>query len=294
MKVRKAVIPAGGLGTRLLPLSKSVPKELLPVFHKPLALLAAEELSQAGIEETIVVVSPGKRALEAFFQQDADLEDKLRASASPQAEAVAAIHRLSRFSFVEQARPLGLGHAILTAADAVGDQPFAAVLPDDLVFHHRGATRQLLDLYDKHGGCVLAVERVPVERISRYGVIGGEEVEAGVYKVDRLVEKPAREDAPSDLAIVGRYILTPQIFQALRRTPPGALGEIQLTDGIALLMEDQPVYACLLQGARHDGGSPLGLLKASLDMALRQGSESEELRDFLASLMASRIASSDG
>lgn len=285
MRVRKAVIPAGGLGTRLLPLSKSVPKELLPVFHKPLVQLAAEELAGAGIEETTLVVSPGKPALEAFFQPSPQLEHTLTESASPLAEVIAAIPRLSRFTFVEQTQPLGLGHAVLMAAGSIGDEPFATLLPDDMVLHHRSATQQLLDVFHQHGGCVLAVEEVPSERISQYGVIDGTEVSQGIYQVSRLVEKPLLEEAPSNLAIVGRYILMPRIFEALRHTPPGAKGEIQLTDGISLLLEDQPVYACVLQGRRHDGGSPLGLLKASIDVALQDPRYRAELKDFLTSTL---------
>ncbi len=281
MTVRKAVIPAGGLGTRLLPLSKSVPKELMPVFDKPLVQLAAEELSDAGIEHTVLVVSPGKRALESFFQPDPHLEQTLASSGSPQADALASIPKLSRFSFVEQPQPLGLGHAVLMATDAIGDDPFATVLPDDMVLHHRSATRQLLDVYDHYGGCVLAVEEVPTNQISQYGVIDGTQVAEAVFRVNRLVEKPPPEEAPSNLAIVGRYILMPRIFEALRNTPPGAKGEIQLTDGIALLLEEQPVYACVLQGRRHDGGSPLGLLKAALDIALHDPQTGTELRKFL-------------
>ncbi len=271
------------MGTRLLPLSKAVPKELLPVFHKPLVQLAAEELAEAGIEETVLVVSPGKRALETFFHPDPQLEQTLRTSGSQQADAVAAIPRLSRFSFVEQAQPLGLGHAVLMAADGIGDEPFATVLPDDMVLHHTSATQQLLDVFHHYRGCVLAVEEVPAERINQYGVIDGTQVAEGVFRINRLVEKPPPEEAPSNLAIVGRYILMPQIFEALRHTPPGAKGEIQLTDGIALLLEKQPVYACVLQGRRHDGGSPLGLLKASLDVALQDPQSKAELKDFLAS-----------
>ena len=285
MSVRKAVIPAGGLGTRLLPLSKAVPKELLPVFHKPLVQLAAEELAEAGIEETVLVVSPGKRALETFFHPDPQLEQTLRISGSHQADAVAAIPELSHFSFVEQAQPLGLGHAVLMAADAIGDEPFATVLPDDMVLHHTSATQQLLNVFHHYRGCVLAVEEVPAERIRQYGVIDGTQVAEGVFRINRLVEKPPPEKAPSNLAIVGRYILMPQIFEALRLTPPGAKGEIQLTDGIALLLEKQPVHACVLQGRRHDGGSPLGLLKASLDVALQDPRSNAELKDFLASTL---------
>ena len=286
MSVRKAVIPAGGLGTRLLPLSKAVPKELLPVFNKPLVQLAAEELAEAGIQETVLVVSPGKKALEAFFQPDPQLERTLRGSGSPQADTLEAIPRLSRFSFVEQAQPLGLGHAVLTAADAIGDEPFATVLPDDLVLNPTSATQQLLDVFQQYGGCVIAVEEVATEQISQYGVIDGTQVAEGVFRVNRLVEKPAPEEAPSNFAIVGRYILMPQIFEALRHTTPGAKGEIQLTDGIALLLDEHPVYACALQGRRHDGGSPLGLLKASIDVALQDPQWEMELKDFLASVLS--------
>ena len=284
MNVRKAVIPAGGLGTRLLPLSKAVPKELSPVFDKPLVQLAAEELAGVGIEETVLVVSPGKPALETFFSPDPALEHSLRSSGNPLADMVAAIPNLSRFSFVEQAHPLGLGHAVLMAAGAVGDGPFATLLPDDIVLHHRSATQQLLEVFQHHDGCVLAVEEGATEHISQYGVIDGNEVEEGVYRVNRLVEKPTPEEAPSNLAIVGRYILMPQIFDALQNTPPGAKGEIQLTDAIGLLLDEQPVYACVLQGRRHDAGSPLGLLKASLDAAMRDPRHHEELREFIWSM----------
>ena len=172
------------------------------------------------------------------------------------------------------------------AAGSIGDEPFATLLPDDMVLHHRSATQQLLDVFQQHGGCVLAVEEVPTDKISQYGVIDGTEITDGVFQVSRLVEKPAPQDAPSNLAIVGRYILMPQIFSALRNTPPGAKGEIQVTDAIALLLEDHPVYACVLQGRRHDGGSPLGLLKAGIDVAIQDPRYRAELKAFLTSALS--------
>ena len=285
MRVRKAVIPAAGLGTRFLPVSRSVPKELLPVLDKPLIQYAVEEAASAGIQQIIIVSSPGKPALESYFLSHDHLEQSPKKVSPPLAQGAPRLTELPQVSFVTQEKPLGLGHAVLTAAEAVGDEPFLVLLPDDLIFNDPSGTRQLLDVFEKFDASVLAVEKVPQEVISQYGIIDGALVADRVYKVQGLVEKPDPKHAPSDMGIVGRYILTPQIFSCLRRTSPGAKGEIQLTDGVALLMEEQSVYARQLAGTRHDGGSPLGLLKASLEVALRREDTRGALLEFLSPLL---------
>ena len=271
MKVRKAVIPAAGLGTRFLPVSKSVPKELLPILDRPLIQYGVEEVAAAGIEHVIIVTSPGKEALEHYFRRDHELEQRLVNSGSQElADRVRRAPSLARFSFVIQEQPLGLGHAVLMAKDLVGDEPFVVILPDDLVWHTEGVTEQMLRVFEQYGASVVAVEEVSKESVSSYGVVDSSLVGDRVHKVKGVVEKPDPESAPSNLAIVGRYILTPEIFPCLQGTKPGAKGEIQLTDGMALLLERQPMYAYQFQGTRYDGGTPLGLLRASVEIGLHR------------------------
>ena len=271
MKVRKAVIPAAGLGTRFLPTSKSVPKELLPILDKPMIQYGVEEAVAAGIEEIVIVTSSGKEALEHYFRKDPVMEQLLHDSGSEELlEVVRQVSSLAQFSFVTQERPLGLGHAVLTAKDLVGNEPFVVILPDDVIWHTEGASRQMLGVFEKYGSSVVAVEEVPIEAVKNYGVVDSWVVEDRVHRIKGLVEKPDPKDAPSNRAIVGRYILTPEIFSCLQRTVPGAKGEIQLTDGMALLLERQEMYAYQFQGTRYDGGTPLGLLKASLGIGLKR------------------------
>ena len=285
MKVRKAVIPAAGLGTRFLPASKSVPKELLPILDKPLIQYGVEEAAAARIEEVIIVTSPGKEALEAYFHPDPDLERHLAERGSPELlERVKAASSLARVSSVTQEQPLGLGHAVLMAREAVGDEAFVVILPDDVIWYTEGATRQMLDVYEKYGGSVVAVEEVPREAVKDYGVVDSSPVGERVSRIEGVVEKPDPEHAPSRLVIVGRYVLTPQIFQCLERTRPGAKGEIQLTDGMALLLREQPMFAYQFLGTRYDGGTPLGLLRASLEMALRQEGTRPQVLEILKGL----------
>ena len=266
--VRKAVIPAAGLGTRFLPVTKAVPKELLPLFDKPLIQYAVEEAVRSGIEEIILVTSEDKESLERYFQPHPQLEESLQGKVSPEMlEEVERLGKLARVSFVRQEQPLGLGHAVLTAREQVGDEAFAVILPDDVVFHETPALAQMLEVYHRRGDGVIAVEEVPPERVSSYGVIDPESLSEGEYRIRGLVEKPPPEEAPSNLAIVGRYILPPAVFHTLERTTPGAKGEIQLTDGLALLLESHQLFAYRLNGERHDGGTPMGLLKASLARA---------------------------
>ena len=290
MKVRKAVIPAAGLGTRFLPTSKSVPKELLPILDKPMIQYGVEEAAAAGIQHIIIVASPGKEALENYFQQDSGLERLLLDSGSHELlEKVRQVSSLARISFVRQEQPLGLGHAVLTAKDLVGDEPFVVILPDDVIWHAEGATEQMIRVFEKYKASVVAVEEVPPDAVKNYGVVDSWAVNERVHQIKGLVEKPDPEDAPSNLAIVGRYILTPEIFPCLERTTPGAKGEIQLTDGMALLLERQSMYAYQFQGTRYDGGTPLGLLKASVEIGLKREDTRTQVLDSLKSLFSTPL-----
>ena len=282
MAVRKAVIPAAGLGTRFLPVTKSVPKELLPILDRPMLQYVVEEAVEAGVEEIIVVTAPGKEGIASYFQPSDALERRLAESgAKDLLDKIVHASRLARVSFVIQEEALGLGHAVLTARDSVGDEPFVVILPDDIVYHTPGVVSQLAAVFhSKHAG-VVAVEPMPWETVHNYGIVDAAKVGDGVHKVRGLVEKPHRDEAPSNLSIVGRYILPPEIFDCLERTPPGAKGEIQLTDGMLLLLEQSDLYACEFQGIRYDGGTPLGLLRASLEFALRRDDTRSAALDLL-------------
>ncbi len=295
MKVRKAVIPAAGVGTRFLPTSKSVPKELLPIFDKPMIQYVMEEAVAAGIDHIVIVTSPGKGALEAYFQKDPHLEEFLSTTGAHNLlDMVRKVSSLADITFVEQSEPLGLGHAVLIAESQVGDEPFVVFLPDDVILPHTeepNLTAKMLDLSEVYNASGVAVEEVPQEEVQRYGVIDADQVEQRLYKIKGLVEKPHPSQAPSNLAIIGRYILSPQVFLCLKGTPRGAKGEIQLTDGLGLLLQKQPMYAYQFLGTHLDGGTPLGLLKASLRVALQRGDtrasmieELQRLQDFTQTL----------
>jgi UTP--glucose-1-phosphate uridylyltransferase len=287
-RVRTVVIPAAGLGTRFLPLTKTVPKELLPVVDRPLMHYAVLETMAVGIEHVVIVTSPGKRALEEYFTPSPQIEEMLRVKGN---EAVAdEIHQFAKrltFSYPIQREQRGLGHAVLCAREAVGNQPFAVLLPDDLLEHEQPALAQMVQAWSSHPGNYLAVEEVPADRISAYGVVDLDpEGHLGerTYRVKGLVEKPPAELAPSNLRIVGRYILMPEVFDALAMTRPGAIGEIQLTDGIALAMEHQPTYAYRCAGTWYDCGAPLGLLHASLQIASRRPDTASQVREWIRGL----------
>jgi UTP--glucose-1-phosphate uridylyltransferase len=285
MEIRKAVIPAAGLGTRFLPVTKSVPKELLPILDKPMLQYVVEEAAEAGIEEVIIVTSPGKETIAAYFQPDPVLEDHLAAGgAQDLLDQVRHVSSLAEVRFVIQEQPLGLGHAVLTAQAAVGNHPFAVMLPDDIVAHTPGVLAQMTEVWTRFDAGVVAVERVPWEVVQNYGVADAAAVEERVHRIRHLVEKPPREEAPSNLTIVGRYILPPDIFSCLERTPPGAKGEIQLTDGLSLLLESQMLYAHEFQGRRYDGGTPLGLLRASLEFGLARADTRDAVAEILRGL----------
>ncbi|MGE3178958.1 MAG: UTP--glucose-1-phosphate uridylyltransferase GalU [Vicinamibacterales bacterium] len=286
-RVRKAVFPAAGLGTRFLPATKAQPKEMLVLVDKPIIQYGVEEAAASGAPNIILVTGRGKNAIEDHFDVSVELETFLEARGKKDLLAeVRKISDLVTFAYVRQGEPLGLGHAVLVTRDLVGDEPFAVILADDVIDADPPATRQLIDVFERLDGPVLAVERVPRQNISSYGVIKPDltarDLGNGVYRVLDLVEKPPVEEAPSDLAIIGRYVLTPDIFPALAKTQSDRTGEIQLTNGLRELLRSRPIYACEVQGVRHDTGNKLGFLKAMVYFALRRPELAEPFREYLA------------
>ena len=286
--VRKAVFPVAGLGTRFLPATKAQPKEMLPLVDKPIIQYGVEEAVASGVDNIILVTGRGKNAIEDHFDVSVELETFLEARGRrEQLAEVRKISNMINFAYVRQREPLGLGHAVLVARELVGNEPFAVILGDDVIDAHPPAIKQLIDVFEDLDGPVIAVERVPRDEISSYGVIAVEEnarLGAGVYQVRDLVEKPPREQAPSDLAIIGRYVLTPDIFPALARTTSDRTGEIQLTNGLRELLASRPIYACEVKGVRHDTGNKLGFLKAVVYFALRRPDLAGKFSQYLASL----------
>jgi UTP--glucose-1-phosphate uridylyltransferase len=291
--IRKAVFPAAGLGTRFLPATKAQPKEMLPLVDKPIIQYGVEEALASGVSNVILVTGRGKNAIEDHFDVSVELETFLEARGKKeQLDEVRKISNLINFSYVRQGEPLGLGHAVLVAADLVGDEPFAVILGDDVIDAEPPALQQMIDVFRQVGGPVLAVERVPREDVSSYGVVAIDEsatLPRGVYKVRDLVEKPPREEAPSDLAIIGRYILTPDIFGSLQETAKDRTGEIQLTNGLRHLLKSRPIYACEINGVRHDTGNKLGFLKAVVYFALRRGDLSGPFAEYLRSMSVQEV-----
>ncbi len=286
MSVRKAVFPAAGLGTRFLPATKAQPKEMLPLVDKPTIQYVVEEAVASGLSDIIIVTGRNKRAIEDHFDAAFELEYYLNDRGKVEELAqIKTISELASLCYVRQKEPLGLGHAILCARALVGDEPFAVFLGDDII---GGAPvpcmRQLLDVFERHGGPVVAVERVPPERLQQYGVIAGRRVSERVWEITDLVEKPRPQEAPSDLAIIGRYVLTPDLFDLLADTPPDPRGEIQLTDGLRRLRQRRPMYAVEFEGKRFDTGDKLGFLKATVEFALARPDLSDEFRAYLKSL----------
>ncbi len=284
-KIRKAVFPAAGLGTRFLPATKASPKEMLPLVDKPLIQYVVEEAVASGIESVIIVTGRGKTAIEDHFDISFELEELLRArNKEAMLREVRAVSEVARIHYVRQREALGLGHAVLQARDFVEDEPFAVMLSDDIVDSERPALRQMLDVYEEYDAPVIGTMQVTGEAISRFGVIDAEEVSDGVYKIKDMVEKPPVEDAPSDLAIIGRYILTPDIFDEIEKTKPGAGGEIQITDAMRALLKKRPFYAVRFEGTRHDAGDKLGFLIATVEFALKRPDLAPEFVKYLRSL----------
>jgi UTP--glucose-1-phosphate uridylyltransferase len=286
-KVRKAVFPAAGLGTRFLPATKAQPKEMLPLVDKPIIQYVIEEAVAAGITQIIIVTGRGKNAIEDHFDVSYELEKLLEERGKTELlEEVRRISNMISVSYVRQKETLGLGHAVLVARDLVGDEPFAVMLGDDIIDAAVPCMRQMVEVFETHEGPVVAVHQVPLDEISAYGVIAGTADAANerLFRVSDMVEKPRREEAPSDLAIIGRYILTPDIFDILEKTPRDKGGEIQLTNGIRVLGERRPVYAYRFEGRRHDAGNKLGFLKATVEFALKREDLGGPFREYLKSL----------
>jgi len=286
MNVRKAVFPAAGLGTRFLPATKAQPKEMLPLVDKPTIQYVVEEAVASGLSDIIIVTGRNKRAIEDHFDAAFELEYYLNDRGKVEELAqIKTISELASVCYVRQKEPLGLGHAILVARGLVGAEPFGVFLGDDII---GGAPipcmRQLLDVYEKYGGPVVAVERVPRERIHQYGVIAGRNIDGNVWEISDLVEKPRAEDAPSDLAIIGRYVLTPDLFEILAATHADKGGEIQLTDGLRTLRTQRPMYAVQFEGKRYDTGDKLGFLKATVEFALARPDLADEFSAYLKTL----------
>lgn len=289
-KIRKAVFPVAGMGTRFLPVTKASPKEMLPIVDKPLIQYAVEEAIAAGITEMIFVTGRNKRAIEDHFDKAYELEAELTARGKT--------HTLEQLRnilpgnvtcvYTRQAEALGLGHAVLCAASVVGDEPFAVILADDLIDAEPGALKQMVDLYYEHDCSVLGVETVPPAHTAAYGIVKSQALAPRVQRVTGIVEKPKPEHAPSNLAVVGRYILTPRIFRLLEQVAPGAGGEIQLTDGIAALMEYEAIFAYEFEGVRYDCGSKLGYLQATVAFAAKHPEVGAHFRAYLASLNYAR------
>jgi UTP--glucose-1-phosphate uridylyltransferase len=280
--IRKAVFPAAGLGTRFLPATKAQPKEMLPLVDKPIIQYGVEEAVASGVDNIILVTGRGKNAIEDHFDVSVELETFLESRGKTELLAeIRKISNLINFSYVRQGEPLGLGHAVLVTRNLVGDEPFAVILGDDVIDANPPALRQMIEVFHEMEGPVVAVERVPPENVSAYGIIDAEEIRPGVYRIRDLVEKPPRDEAPSDLGIIGRYVLTPDIFAALAATGRDRTGEIQLTNGLRRLLNDRPIYGCRIDGVRHDTGNKLGFLRAVVYFALRRPDLSQQFTEYL-------------
>jgi UTP--glucose-1-phosphate uridylyltransferase len=284
-KVRKAVFPAAGLGTRFLPATKASPKEMLPLVDKPLIQYSVEEAVACGIESILIITGRDKSAIENHFDISFELENLLREKDKAEMfEQVRAISEIARISYTRQKQALGLGHAIYQAKDFVGNEPFAVLLADDVVDAAKPALCQMIEVFEKYNAPVIATMQIEGEAISRFGVIDAEEIEPNVFKIKDMIEKPKFEDAPSDLAIIGRYILTPDIFGAIETTEKGSGGEIQITDAMRSLLKTRDFYAVKLDGIRHDAGDKLGFLIATVDFALKREDLGADFREYLKSL----------
>jgi UTP--glucose-1-phosphate uridylyltransferase len=286
--VRTAVFPAAGLGTRFLPATKAQPKEMLVLVDKPVIQYGVEEAVASGIPNIVIVTGRGKNAIEDHFDRAVELESFLeQRGKKEQLEEIRKITQLINVAYVRQGEPLGLGHAVLVAKNLVNGEPFAVVLGDDVIDATPPALKQMIDVFERVGGPVIAVERVPHEDVSSYGIVAIDEsvdLGPGVHRITSLVEKPPRDEAPSNLAIIGRYILTPDIFDALESTGRDRTGEIQLTNGLRELQKKRPIYACEIAGVRHDTGNKLGFLKALVYFALKRPELAEPFRQYLESL----------
>jgi UTP--glucose-1-phosphate uridylyltransferase len=286
-RIRKAVFPAGGLGTRFLPATKVIPKEMLALVDKPIIQYGVEEAIASGIEHIIIVTGRGKGTIEDHFDQSFELEAVLERSGKHELLAVSrGVSTLARISYVRQNEPLGLGHAVLCTSELVGDEPFAVILPDDVIDAETPCLKQMMNVFDELGGSVVATQTVEGPGISAYGVLAGtpDPDNWRIFDCTGMVEKPKFEDAPSKQAIIGRYILTPRIFELLKQTTPGASGEIQLTDGLRALLKEEKVFGYTFEGKRFDAGDKLGMLKATVEFTLKRSDLGPQFRAYLKGL----------
>lgn len=285
MKVRKAIIPAAGLGTRFLPATKAQPKEMLPIVDKPTIQYIIEEAVEAGIQDIIVVTGRNKRSIEDHFDRSIELELELEKSGKQDMlDMVKEISEMANIHYIRQKEPRGLGHAILAAQHFIGDEPFAVLLGDDVVISKQPCLGQMLDVFHEYQTSILGVQTVPHEVVNKYGIIAGKQVDERVYKVQDMVEKPSMEEAPSNIAVLGRYIITPEIFPFLETQDAGKGGEIQLTDALKRLAKEQAMYAYDFKGHRYDVGSKIGFLQANVEFALRDDALKDDVKIYLQQL----------
>lgn len=284
-KITKAVIPAAGLGTRFLPATKASPKEMLPLVDKPLIQYVVEEAVSAGIEQIIIITGRGKRAIEDHFDISFELEEILKQTGKKHHLAgLREISDMADFCYIRQSQPKGLGHAILCAKHLIGDEPFAVLLGDDIVDHKVPALSQMMKFYERTPSPIIGVQRVALSEVHQYGILDAKPAIDGLYQINHLVEKPLAEDAPSDLAVIGRYILIPEIFELLEKTKPGKNNEIQLTDALNDLTSLRTMYGCLIEGNRYDAGDKLGFLQATVEMGLKNPQLGDVFKKYLKDL----------
>jgi len=290
MVIRKAVIPAAGLGTRFLPATKALPKEMLPIVDTPAIQFVVEEAIKAGLSDILIITGRGKRAIEDNFDRAFELEDYLKergkAEELNKLKKVETIPSMGRIHYIRQGNPFGLGHAVLQAKDHIGDEPFVVLLGDDILPGDTSCLDQMIRFYNKTKSNVIALEKIPIEKAKDYGVAHGREEENGFFKIERLVEKPKKETDMSDMAIIGRYLLNPEIFTALENTPKDQDNEIQLTDALSILNKTQPIYGYLYQGKRWDVGNILGFIKATVDYALERDDTRKDFISYLKKKLA--------
>ena len=287
-RIKKAVIPAAGLGTRFLPATKAQPKEMLPIVDKPAIQYIVEEAVQSGIEDILIITGRNKRAIEDHFDKSVELELTLEEKEDRELlDLVRNISSLANIHYIRQKEPKGLGHAIYCAKSFINNEPFAVLLGDDIVDSKtKPCLQQLIDIYNEYGTSIIGVQEVPKADVSKYGIVSGKMVDERLYKVNNLVEKPSIEDAPSNIAILGRYIIEPEIFEILEHTKPGAGGEIQLTDALKELSTKQDIYAYIFEGRRHDIGNKLGFLQATVEFALKREDLKDEFISFLKNIIS--------
>lgn len=282
MLVRKAIIPAAGLGTRFLPATKAQPKEMLPIVDKPTLQYIIEEAVESGIEEILIITGRNKKSIEDHFDRSIELELELEAKGKHDLlKQVREISDMVNIHYIRQKEPKGLGHAIYCAKSFIGNEPFAVLLGDDIVYNDKPCLKQMIEAYNEYKTTILGVQKVAALDVCKYGIVDGKQIEDRVYKVKDLVEKPSREEAPSNIAILGRYIINPSIFEILEHTKPGKGGEIQLTDGLKELASREAMYAYIFEGRRYDVGDKQGFLEATVEFALRREDLREEFLDYL-------------